>query len=280
MNDSRCVDLHLHTCRSDGTFTPHELIERARALNLSAISITDHDTVASVDELKQWRAWAGSDLEIISGIELTVSFRNRELHLLGYGFSTDDAPLLAFLEAAHLRRLERLRAMLEQLRQKGIVLSWEELMEVAAESRSPGRPHLAELMVRRRAVGSLKEAYDRFLGDSASCFVRMVDTTVEEACRLIRRAGGVIVLAHPFRLVRDEWCPELAAQGVQGVEAYHSEQSASVSLFYQKVARELDWIETGGSDCHGFRKSKGPLIGTVPVPYRCLEAIRQLQNAA
>ena len=280
MSDPRRVDLHLHTCRSDGTFTPEQLIERARACGLSAISITDHDDVGSANDMEQWRARAGTALELIPGIELTVAFRDRELHLLGYDFSVDNAPLRAFLELARARRLERLRAMLDRLREKKIILAWEELMEIAALSRSPGRPHLAELLVRRRAVGSLKEAYDRYLGDSASCFVRMVDTTVEEACRLVRQAGGVIVLAHPCHLVRDEWCPELAARGVQGVEVYHSEHSASDTLFYQKVAKELNWIETGGSDCHGFQKTKGPLIGTVSVPYACLESIRQVRHAA
>ena len=265
------IDLHLHTCHSDGTFSPEELIRRAKNLKMTALSVTDHDTLGA---LPAAREAAGRDLEILTGIELTATFKDRELHLLGYGFREDDRPMRDTIRQAQERRRGRIRLMVDRLKTHGIEVTYAEVEAVAGKGNSIGRPHLAEVLVRKGAVGSINEAFDRYLGDQAPCFVKDAILTAAGACRLIRQAGGVAVIAHPYRLVEDGWFPDLVAGGIQGIEAYHSDHNPATTRHYREIAERLGLLITGGSDCHGYRKSKGPLIGTVKVPDELLERLK------
>ena len=265
------VDLHLHTHRSDGTFPPEEVVRRAKSLGLTTISVTDHDTIAA---LPAARAAAGQALEILSGVELTATSHDRELHILGYGFREEDPALCEYMKDARDRRHGRIQAMIDRLKEHGIEVTLQEVELIAGEGNSVGRPHLAEAMMKKGAVRTLNEAFDRYLGDHAPCFVKQAILTVADAARLIRQAGGVAVLAHPHHLVEDGWIPELAADGLQGIEAYHSDHDSSVTEHYRRIAQQHQLLVTGGSDCHGFRKAKGPLIGTVKVPASCLEQLK------
>ena len=172
------IDLHLHTHYSDGTFTPEEVVRRAKAAGLSTISLTDHDTIAGLPAARQA---AGADLEVLSGVELTVVFRDRELHLLGYGFRETDPALARYLGRAQANRHRRIQEMLDRLRERGIEIALEEVQAVAGEGHSIGRPHLAEVLVKRGKVGSLNEAFDRYIGDRAPCFVKRATLSVAEA---------------------------------------------------------------------------------------------------
>lgn len=273
----RRADLHIHTHHSDGTFAPEEVVRRAKHLGLSAISITDHDTVAGISAAK---AAASQELEVIPGVELTAAFKgagpfkDRELHILGYFLKWADPSFSHFLSEMQTYRLGRIQAMIDQLRtQKVATVTLEEVRSVAGKG-TVGRPHLAQVLVGRGVVSSLQEAFDRYLGDNAPCFVKGATLTVPKAVQTLKAVGGVAVLAHPYRIVEDSWIPELVAAGIQGIEAYHSEQSASVAKRYEQMAREHRILVTGGSDCHGFRKSKGPLIGSVTVPYSIVERLK------
>ncbi|MBI3312172.1 MAG: PHP domain-containing protein [Candidatus Omnitrophica bacterium] len=267
------VDLHLHTLLSDGTFTPEEVVQRARSAGLAAISITDHDSVAA---LSPARRTAGPSLEIISGVELTAAFKERELHILGYGFLETDPALQRYLEQAQGGRRARIQAMIDRLKEQGIQVTLEEVETQAGDVDSIGRPHLAEAMKKKGIVGSLSEAFDRYIGDHAPCFVHKATLSVEQAVQLIRQAGGVTVLAHPHRMVEEDWLPELIRQGIQGIEVYHPDHSSSVAEKYRRFAEGQGLLITGGSDCHGLRRPGGPFIGKVPVPYRCLEQIKNV----
>lgn len=271
MSQDRRIDLHLHTFHSDGTFSPEEVVRRAKELGLSAISVTDHDTV---DGVPAARGAAGKDLEIIPGVEMTVVFRDRELHILGYGIRIEDPEFAALLDRLKQRRLERIKKMIDKVRERGADVTFGEVTAIAGPG-SVGRPHLAEAMIRKGFVKSLKEAFDRYLADDAPCFVRDATLTVQEAVRMIRAAGGVAVLAHPNRLVEDEWVPELVEAGIQGIEVYHSDHSPTVAEKYRRMAEERKLLITGGSDCHGLRKQKGPLIGSVSVPYERLDKLKE-----
>lgn len=266
------IDLHLHTHHSDGTFTPEEVVRRAKSLKITTLSITDHDTLSALPAARQA---AGEDLEILTGIELTATSHDRELHVLGYGFRDEDPAMREYTRRAKERRHNRIQLMVEQLNARGVEVTRAEVEKVAGEGTSIGRPHLAEVLMKKGVVHSLNEAFDRYIGDHAPCFVRDAILTTADAARLIRQAGGVAVLAHPYRLVEDDWIPELAADGIQGIEAYHSDHDPSVTRHYRQIAEKLNLMTTGGSDCHGFRKSKGPLIGTVKVPDNCLEELKQ-----
>ena len=272
MTSKKRADLHTHTFHSDGTFSPEELVSRAKALGLSVLSITDHDSVAGIPAA---RVSAGKDLELIPGIELTVAFRDRELHILGYGIRIEDPALAAFLDRMRLYRRDRIQRMIERLGAHGIQVSLEEVVAIAGEG-SIGRPHLAEALIKKGTVRSLDEAFQRYLGDHAPCFVKGTTLTVPDAVRLVRAAGGVTVLAHPHRLVEDAWIPELVAAGIQGIEVYHSDHDPAVAERYRRMAQEQKLLVTGGSDCHGLRKANGPLLGSVTIPYECVERVKEL----
>ena len=271
------IDLHLHTHHSDGTFTPEEVVRRAKSLKMTAISITDHDTLSALPAARQAAGpstGSGQALEVLTGVELTAVSHGRELHVLGYGFSEEDPAMRDCIQRARERRHSRIQRMIDQLNARGVEVTRAEVEAIAGEGTSVGRPHLAEALVKKGVVRSLNEAFDRYIGDQAPCFVRDAILTTAEAARLIRRAGGVAVLAHPFRLVEDDWLPSFVADGIQGIEVYHSDHDPSTVQHYRRLAEELNLIATGGSDCHGFRKSKGPLIGTVHVPDSCLDQLR------
>ena len=266
------ADLHLHTFHSDGTFSPEELVERAQGLGLRAIAVTDHDTVAA---LPAARKAAGAGLEVIAGVELTAAFKEREIHLLGYWLRIEEPALLGFLSRMREYRLDRIRAMIARLRAHGVAqISLEEVQAIAGPG-TVGRPHLAEALVNRRAVPTIQQAFDRYLGDQAPCFVKGSTLTVERAVQILRAAGGVAVLAHPHRIIEDGWIPELVSAGIQGIEVYHSEQEPQVTRHYLELAHRHRLLVSGGSDCHGFRKSQGPLIGSVTVPYALVERLKE-----
>lgn len=267
------VDLHLHTRHSDGTFTPQEVVQRARSAGLAAISITDHDTLAG---LTPARLAAGPGLEVLAGVELTAVWARRELHILGYGFRTEDVPLQSYLTRAQGGRRSRIQAMIGRLKERGVQVSLEEVEQAAGDVDSIGRPHLAEALMRKGIVRSLSEAFERYIGDRAPCFVRQATLTVADAVGLIGGAGGVAVLAHPHRMVEDAWVPALIQQGIQGIEVYHPDHNASVAEHYRRLAQEHGLLITGGSDCHGLRRQGGPFIGTIPVPYGCVERLKEI----
>ena len=174
------IDLHLHTLHSDGTFTPEEVIRRAKSLRMTTISVTDHDTLAA---LPAARKAAGTDLEILTGTELTAVSHDRELHVLGYGFREDDAAMLDYIKRAQERRQTRMQLMVNKLNEAGVPVTIEEVREIA-KGASIGRPHLAEALLKRGIVHSLNEAFNRYIGDDAPCFVREAILTVPDSVRL------------------------------------------------------------------------------------------------
>ena len=267
--EGKRADLHLHTCHSDGTFSPQEVIRKAKELGIDAISITDHDTVEGLPA-----AFSAADgLEIIPGIELTAVFGEREIHILGYGFRPEDPGLVKFLTKMRDYRRGRIQAMIDRLGQKGISVTFEEVLSVAGEG-SLGRPHLAEVLLKGGFVRSIDEAFQRYLGDHAPCFVKGATLTVPGAVEILQQAGGVAVLAHPKWSIRDEWIPELISAGIQGIEVHHSDHPQGMVEKYRRIALTNHLLMTGGSDCHGFRKTKGPLLGTVTIPYDWVEQLK------
>ncbi len=275
------ADLHTHTFHSDGTFSPEELVRRAREKNLSLLSITDHDSIAGIEAAIRAAGGdpstgLGTGLEILAGVELTVAFKDRELHVLGYGIRINDPALTAFFAKMQIYRQDRIRKMIDRLGERGVEVSFEEVAAVAGEG-SIGRPHLAEALIKRGAVRSLDEAFQKYIGDKGPCFVKGATLTVAQAVDLIRSGGGVSSLAHPHRIVDDAWIPELASAGIQAIEAFHSDHDAAVTDHYRQMAKRHNLLVTGGSDCHGFRKNKGPLLGSVTLPYH--PYVEQLKEA-
>lgn len=267
------ADLHLHTRFSDGTYTPLELTLRAKEHGLAAVALTDHDTVEGCAPMAL--ACEGEGIEFIPGAELTAEVDGNELHLIGYLMDTTNRRLL--LETAEFQRVrkERIREMVSRLNNLGIPLEADAVFALA-NCQSPGRPHVGRALVQGGFCATVDEAFERFLKKHRPAWAPKLKISARNAIELIHHAGGVAVMAHPGLNRSDDAIPQMVADGLDGLECYHSKHSASTSLHYVQMAQELGLLVTGGSDCHGMSKGK-PLIGSVKLPY---EHVQQLKDKA
>ncbi|MBI3924572.1 MAG: PHP domain-containing protein [Armatimonadetes bacterium] len=270
------IELHCHTTASDGRHTPEEIVELARAAGLSALAITDHDTTAGI---RAAREAARGQPEIIPGIEISC-YQNREIHVLGYFLDPDDPALTENLASMRTAREHRVRAMLEQLQAVGITLSLEQVLEQAG-SAILGRPHVARALVAAGHVSSFDDAFERFIGAGKPGYVVRRNLTPVQAAAVIRRAGGVAVLAHPGLYQSDALVSEiLKGGGFSGLEAHHHSHDPKQVRRYKRLARRLGLIATGGSDYHGPEPAHKPSLGQIPVPPETVELLRQAAGLA
>jgi hypothetical protein len=257
------VDLHTHSSASDGTDSPAVLVGRARDAGLSAIAITDHDTLSGIEEATS--AAEGADLRLIPGVELSVDHAGRKMHLLVYFLEAGAGPLqdrLAWLRAG---RDQRNLEMLTKLRALGYEV---DVAEVAAQAggESVGRPHIADALVARGAFDSRSEAFAELLGDGGTAYVERPRLSVTEAIALATESGAVTAVAHPYTIEgnRDTY-PALFAElhdlGLVGLEAYYPEHSPDLRRHLADLATDLGLVVTGGSDYHGAGKP-GLHVGT------------------
>jgi predicted metal-dependent phosphoesterase TrpH len=242
------ADLHVHTTHSDGTYTPEQVVELARRTGLAAVAITDHDTLSGIAPARS--AAASSVLQVIAGVEITAEFLGRELHLLGYFVDLDDEPLDSALARLRAHRVTRFWDMVERLRGCGVSFEDEEL-KVRASNGAVGRRHLAELLIKNRRAGSMREAFTRYLGDRGQVAVPKLRLPVEEAIALVRGAGGVAAWAHPSYDCTRETLTRLRAVGLRAVEANYPGFRQTRIRELRDLAADLGLAVTAGSDCHG-----------------------------
>ena len=241
------ADLHLHTTFSDGLYTPAQVVDLARRSGLTAIAITDHDTLGGVPAA---RAAAPPSLEVIAGVEITAEYREHELHLLAYFVRLDCPALTDALARIRRQRLERFHEMVRRLRACGVELDADDLASVHGPE-ALGRRHLAELLVRAGKVGSVREAFSRYLKDGGRAEAPKVRLPVAEALALVRAAGGVSAWAHPSGDCTLESLAELRAWGLNAVEVEYPEMKRGRTLTLRRWTHALGLAVTGGSDCHG-----------------------------
>ncbi len=264
------ADLHTHTLASDGSFTPEELVNEAVKRDLAAISVNDHDTVAGIGPALK----AGEELgvEVIPGIELTAEHEGAEIHVLGYFIDPENAALAEKLASLKEYRVRRIYKMAEKLNGLGVKLKPEDVFELS-QGGTVGRLHVAMAMVRKRLVGSLGEAFQRFIGDRGPAYVAGFRLSPQEAIGLISGAGGIAVLAHPYLLQRDDLIPLFIADGIRGIEVYYPEHSQGQVNYYLELAQKNGLLVTGGSDFHG--KGKPDIkLGLVKIPYELVEKLK------
>jgi predicted metal-dependent phosphoesterase TrpH len=264
------ADLHLHTSFSDGTFTPEELAAQGRKHDLTAMSLTDHDTVEGCARMAA--ACEAEGIEFISGTELTAELHGNELHLLGYGIDVENRKFLAETQRYQQVRQNRIREMVERLNQLNVPLRAETVFELA-NCRSPGRPHVARALVQEGFCARLDAAFERFLKVGRPAWVPKFKVSALDAIELIHQAGGAAVMAHPGLNRTDEIIPEMVAGGLDGLECFHSKHGSGTTKHYQQMAASHGLLVTGGSDCHGQSKGK-PLIGSVKIPYHYIEKLK------
>lgn len=265
------ADLHIHTNYSDSTDSPEQVVTYAAECGLSAISITDHDTIDGLPEACAVGERLG--VEIISGVELSSEYGKKDIHILGYFFDLGKSPLVNSLSQMQEARVDRMKKMVNKLVSLGVKdLNFE---EVASRLRSDavGRLHLAQLLVEKGAVKNLEAAFRQYLSEGAPAYFPKFKQTPFEAIKLIKDSGGVAVMAHPMVTQRDELIPEMVRWGLDGIEAYYPNCSMEVANFYIGLAEKHGLIITGGSDAHGKGKTN-TYIGKAYVDYASVEKMK------
>ena len=253
------IDLHIHTTASDGTLTPSEVISQALKLKLKAIAITDHDTLAGSTEALQ--AGIPSPLDFLTGVEISAApprfyAGSGSFHLLGYSIRLDDPALNHALEKLQQARENRNPAIIGRLNDIGIAITLDEVRQEAGEGQL-GRPHIAKLLVKKGLVGSMNQAFDRYLGTDGPAYVDKFRIECRKAIELIIDAGGIPVLAHPGLLNCktsdrfDELITGLKEMGILGVEVYYPEHTAEQTHLFAQLAQRHNLLLTGGTDFHG-----------------------------
>lgn len=252
-------DLHLHTHFSDGTFSPEELALRAERAGLQVIALTDHDTIEGCERARV--ACEARGIHFVYGAELTAEEEGVEEHLLGYNLNPNHPGLSEATQRLHKARVDRIYEMVRRINELGLELDPALVFEIA-RCRAPGRPHVARAMVKSGLCATLEEAFENYLKKGKPAWAPKFRISVEEGIALIHGAGGMASLAHPALSRRDDFLARFKEMGLDGVECYHSKHTGSDAKRYVRMARELDLIVTGGSDCHGYSR-KTPLIGSV-----------------
>ena len=268
------VDLHIHTSASDGQYGPAEIVAMACSAGLKTIAITDHDSVAGIQEALD--AAEGRGLELIPGVEINSESKGRSFHILGYFIDHTDDALVSELAALCDSREWRALRVVEKLATLGAPVRWERVLEIAGGN-SIGRPHIAEAMVEQGYVSTVREAFEDYLARGRPGYIQRPRLTREEAIELILSSGGVPVLAHPLGMLN--YIPELMRAGLMGLEAYYSGYSEEDSRLIAAEARRHGLIATGGSDYHGPLVTPGIELGQVPVPSSVVRELRALHAA-
>lgn len=268
------IDLHIHTIFSDGTLSPQEVVRIAYKCDLLAIAIADHDEVNGVIPAQM----VGKDLgiEVIPAVEFSSKKEGKSIHILGYFIDVTHPELIAFIDSMRKARLERAEKIVHKLREHGIYIKVSDIEECAG----PGvicRPHIAEILVNKKVVSNLREAFTKYIGWDKPCYVPKADVPTECVIKLILKAGGIPVLAHPSLSDTNKWIKELVDEGLMGIEAWYPTHSESDINHYLKIANEYMLVPTGGSDSHGTRE-KYSGVCEFSVPYEVLDRLIELYN--
>ena len=278
------VDLHLHTTASDGVMRPAEIVRYAKEKGLQAIAITDHDTIDGLEEGVSEGKKMG--FEVIPGVEISAKHSPGSMHLLGYFLDIDHPFLNERLQYLQKARADRNQKIVEKLNELGINVTYEEVQE-ASGGGQVGRPHFAQVLVRKGYVRNFQEAFDRFLKKGASAYVEKFRFTSTEALHFIREARGIAVLAHPNTLGLKGYSElenlllQLVGEGLKGIEVYYPEHSSSEIAQYKTLAQRHGLVTTGGTDYHGIEGTDldiGVGRGEMRLPYSIVLELKAARN--
>lgn len=257
----RYVDLHMHSTASDGALSPTAVVEEAARVGLPVIALTDHDTLAGIEEARAAGARVG--VRVVAGVELSAVEEEREVHLLGLHvarFQAIDQHLATF----RATRRDRARLIVEKLHALGVPVSFDAVLAEAGDG-AVGRPHVARALVAGGFVRDLREAFDRWLADGRPAYAPKERLTLEQGVALVHTAGGLAVLAHPGADATRPRLEALRAIGLDGVEVLHPSHGAEEVRRIGALAEELDLVPSGGSDWHGGN-SGARTLGSMHVP--------------
>jgi predicted metal-dependent phosphoesterase TrpH len=276
----KLIDLHAHTTASDGALEPEGLVDLARETGLAAVAVTDHDTVDGAP--RALAAGKESGTEVVPGVEISAEFNPGTMHMLGYFIDPEHPALTGPLFELQDARQRRNPRIVESLNNMGFGLTMDEV-EQAAGGGQVGRPHFARVMVDKGYAADVQEVFDKYLAKGGPAYVEKFRLTPEECISMIRRAGGLPVLAHPFTLRLEDGeladlVDRLKSEGLEGLEVLYSEHTPEMADKYLNLARRLELLPTGGSDYHGPSKpdvSLGRGMGDLAVPYQFLDDMKK-----
>ena len=278
------IDLHAHTTASDGSLHPGELVQLAKDIGLLALAVTDHDTLEGVPEALEYGKALG--LEVVQGVEISAEFKPGTMHVLGYDIDAQNHVIDGKLKALQEGRRTRNPKIISKLREMDIDITMDEVTEVAGGGQI-GRPHFAQVLLRKGYVESVQEAFDLYLAKGGPAYLDKFRFFPREAIEVILEAGGLPVLAHPFSLKLDHTTElesliaELVEYGLVGLEVYYSKHTPEMTDYYLGLAERFGLAPTGGSDFHGISKSEiqlGKGLGNLAVPYRLLTGLRNARK--
>ncbi|MDP6041869.1 MAG: PHP domain-containing protein [Candidatus Latescibacteria bacterium] len=265
------IDLHMHSTRSDGSFSPSQVVHRAAELGLSAISLTDHDSVNGVAEAQSVGAEVG--VEVIAGTELSAQEENMDVHILGYFVDPENSDLLSCLQKFQDARRERAEKMVAKLNRMGVGVHMAQVLAKAGGG-AVGRPHVADVLVEEGFVFSNDQAFHKYLGYGKPAYQPKFMLRPSEAVDVIHAAGGLACLAHPKLYGKDAMLPGLIEQGLDGIEVLHIKHDNSAVRRYSDLTDQHGLLKTGGSDCHGDGRGEA-VMGKVAVPMAFLDAMKK-----
>lgn len=292
MNEMKAVDLHVHSNRSDGTFSPRQLVDYAMEKDLAAFALTDHDSVDGLEEAISYARLLRETLpperahevpEVIPGIEFSTEYQGKDVHIVGLYIDYHNDRFQKYLQDFVDSRVNRNRKMCALLQEAGIDIGYESLLAEFPDAVIT-RAHYAKYLLNHNYTKTMKEAFERYIGDHCSCYVPREKVTPEQAVKLILEAGGIPVLAHPVLYhMSDERLETLVAQlkdvGLMGIEAIYSTYNPAEERQIRRLAETYGLAVSGGSDFHGENKPGLDLAvgyGRLFVPFSVLEGLKEL----
>ncbi len=265
------VDLHLHSTASDGQLAPAAVVERAVHAGVVGLSLSDHDTVAGLDEA--WEAARRFGVRLLSATELSARIDGYAPHLLAYGFDPDSKDLLGFMKECKDYRYGRAVEIVRLLNTVGVPLRMEQV-EAAAGDAAVTRAHIGRELVRRGFVRRIGDAFDKWIGEGGPAYVDKAPIPPSDVFKAVHAAGGVVILAHPGTTYPVELIKEWIEQGLDGIEVMHPSNSPGVRRMALKLIEQHDLLPSGGSDWHGPEGHR-PGPGTEKVPVEWLDQIEK-----
>lgn len=271
IKDNGYADLHIHSNRSDGYYAPKELIEKVAAQGLKATAVVDHDDISAYEEA----CFYGKkfDIEVLTGVELSVSYDQHDLHILGYDFDYLNQELSEYLTLFKEHRISRAQKIVENLANLGMPISFEAVLEKAGRG-TVGRPHIASVLVEDGFVYSFQEAFNKYLGEDKPAHVAKYKMELATALNLVKTAGGICCVAHPGLRLKQDDLLILVQKGISGIEVIHPNHNEESVNFFRDLAKKYNLVATGGSDFHGGGKNENSL-GKFKVPYDVVLQIKE-----
>jgi len=268
------ADLHIHTNASDGACAPEEVMRKAIEKGLKTISITDHDSIKGLK--KGLQSDLSDKIELLPGVEMSVRWLEKEVHLLAYCFDPDDEDVNIMLMRQSSARRSRMKKIVEHLQKQGVDIDIDEVKAEAGFS-NIGRPHAASVLISKGVVSSANEAFIRYLSSEKLNGIDTDYITIEKAIEVMKNAGGVVSLAHPGPLYSTDEIEGLLECGIDALECIHPSHPYPVQRNFTKMAEKKNLLITGGSDYHGTRRSDyDPYFGIVTLGDQHVSALKRV----